>query len=204
MRLLRRAGRGRGLRGPGPPQHRRHQRRVGRHPRGQLGLGRRRRRPARRLLPQYRGNRRPDRVRPRPRRRLPGASDIGWLVEVSEANPNAYVNVVSVEQTGGEEDADADGATADQEAQYGTDPANPDTDDDGASDGQEITYGEPGPSPTIADSDGDGLLDGVELNETGTNPTGGDSDGDQISDGDEVAAGTDPLDPDDPAGGDGQ
>ena len=133
-----------------------------------------------------------------------GGSEIGWAIDVNPDDPNALVNVVYVRQEPtGDEDADADGATADQEALYGTDPTNPDTDDDGASDGQEINYGEPGPSPTTADSDGDGLLDGAELNETGTNPTGGDSDGDGLSDGDEVAAGTDPLDADDPAGGDG-
>ncbi len=134
-----------------------------------------------------------------------GGSDIGWAVELTEDAPNAILNAVFVRQEDntGEEDADGDGATADQEAQYGTDPADPDSDDDGASDGQEINYGEPGPSPVTPDSDEDGLLDGTEMNETDTNPTSGDSDEDGLSDGDEVDAGTNPLDPDDPGGGDG-
>ena len=61
--------------------------------------------------------------------------------------------------------------------------------------------------PRNADTDGDGLADGVETNtgvlvdatDTGTNPLVADSDGDGIPDGAEVAAGTDPNDLNDPA-----
>jgi ELWxxDGT repeat protein len=46
-----------------------------------------------------------------------------------------------------------------------------------------------------ADSDGDGLSDGDEVNTHGTNPLAADTDGDGFDDDDELAAGTNPLDP---------
>jgi hypothetical protein len=60
-----------------------------------------------------------------------------------------------------------------------------------------------GTDPNKADSDKDGLLDGVETNtgefvdeeNTGTDPNEADTDGDDYGDGSEVAGGTDPLDP---------
>ncbi len=77
----------------------------------------------------------------------------------------------------------------------------PDRDGDGRSDACEE---ELGTDPDVADSDGDGLLDGVETGtgdfvdagDTGTDPLDPDSDGDGVEDGDEVAAGSDPNDPD--------
>ncbi|MGH2534580.1 MAG: hypothetical protein ACRDJW_20140 [Thermomicrobiales bacterium] len=69
-------------------------------------------------------------------------------------------------------DRDGDGLTDDQERAIGTNPGNPDT-------------------------DGDGLSDGDEVNKYGTNPLDPDTDGDGWTDGREVAAGTDPLDPED-------
>ena len=67
-----------------------------------------------------------------------------------------------------------------------------DFDNDGASNAEEQANAT---NPTAADSDGDGLLDGVETangtfvdaNDTGTNPNNDDSDNDGINDGDEVA-----------------
>jgi hypothetical protein len=75
-----------------------------------------------------------------------------------------------------------------------------DPDEDGLWDGDEQNLGT---DPLDADSDDDGLTDGVETNtgvfldpgDTGTDPLDPDTDGDGSSDGDEVAAGTDPLDP---------
>jgi len=49
--------------------------------------------------------------------------------------------------------------------------------------------------PTDADSDDDGLLDGIEISKYKTDPNKYDTDGDGDSDGIEVEWGTDPLNP---------
>ncbi len=73
--------------------------------------------------------------------------------------------------------------------------AGSDWDGDGASDEREVSSGA---NPTLADTDGDGLEDGPELETFGTDPCSPDSDGDGLSDGDEVfgVVATDPSDPD--------
>lgn len=63
-----------------------------------------------------------------------------------------------------------------------TNPLHPDTDVDGMPDGGELDFGT---DPNVADSDGDGILDGDE-----------DFDRDRLGDGFEVAHGTDPRNPD--------
>ena len=63
-------------------------------------------------------------------------------------------------------DTDHDGLSDEQEAFYGSNPANPDTDGDGIKDGDEVDMGT---SPTDVDSDHDGIEDGVEL-QNGTDP----------------------------------
>ena len=73
----------------------------------------------------------------------------------------------------------------------GTDPLSADTDGDGLSDGQEVNVYRT--TPTNADTDGDGLKDGEEVGR-GTNPLATDSDGDGLLDGWEVAQGLDPVD----------
>ena len=63
-----------------------------------------------------------------------------------------------------------------------------------------------GTSPILADTDHDGLSDGVETHtgklvsatDTGTDPLNPNTDGDLVKDGKEVADGTDPHDPTDP------
>ena len=67
-----------------------------------------------------------------------------------------------------------------------------DDDNDGLSDSDEAIHGT---NPLVADSDGDSLNDGDEVNVYGTLPNDPDSDGDLINDGDEINNGSDPLDP---------
>ena len=120
-------------------------------------------------------------------------------------------------------DTDGDGLTDGQEVKIGTQPLVFDTDGDGVGDGDEVAQGtdpltpgngtgeagSTGSGGTAAggdatgtqdlysvDTDGDGLLDGQEINTHGTDPNNPDTDGDGWSDGDEVMIhGTDPLDP---------
>lgn len=81
-------------------------------------------------------------------------------------------------------DADDDGLTNQAEVDAGTAMAAADTDGDGLEDGAELNKHET--DPTKADSDGDGLSDGVEVNEHETNPMKADTDGDGLPDGEEV------------------
>jgi hypothetical protein len=64
-----------------------------------------------------------------------------------------------------------------------------DPDSDGLNNSGELTAGT---NPTVADTDGDGLNDGAEVNTHTTNPLVADTDGDGVNDGAEVAAGTNP------------
>ncbi|MCD4753798.1 MAG: protein kinase [Anaerolineaceae bacterium] len=77
-------------------------------------------------------------------------------------------------------DNDEDGLTNDREILLGTDPNNPDTDGDGLNDGLEVN--QYGTNPLNQDSDADTLTDGEEVNEIGTSPTNPDTDGDGIND----------------------
>ena len=65
------------------------------------------------------------------------------------------------------QDPDRDGLTNIQEYQAGTDPNKADTDGDGLNDGDEVNKYHT--NPLLADTDGDGIPDGVEVT-TGTNP----------------------------------
>jgi hypothetical protein len=93
-------------------------------------------------------------------------------------------------------DTDDDGLLDGEEVNtYFTDPTLADTDGDGLNDGIELTAGT---DPLITDSDSDGLSDGVEdANANGTvdvgetNPTLADTDGDTVIDGSDL----DPLNP---------
>ncbi|MGD7654590.1 MAG: sulfatase-like hydrolase/transferase [Verrucomicrobiales bacterium] len=72
------------------------------------------------------------------------------------------------------------------------------TDPDGDSDGDGLTDLEElnlGTDPNLADTDGDLLGDGAEVNRYGTDPLLSDTDGDSNPDGFEIAKGTDPKDP---------
>lgn len=75
----------------------------------------------------------------------------------------------------------------------------PDTDHDGIPDRFETGTGifvsadDTGTSPTLADTDGDGLSDGAEVHTHHSNPNVADTDGDGFPDGFEVTTGFDPA-----------
>lgn len=81
-------------------------------------------------------------------------------------------------------DLDFDGLSKLQEDELGTDFTNADTDGDGLNDGDEVNVHST--NPAQSDTDGDGLSDGDEVNEHSTNPNQADSDGDGLNDGDEI------------------
>ncbi len=93
-----------------------------------------------------------------------------------------------------------DGMDDGWEAANGLDPAVDDSagnpDNDGLTNLEEWNGGETPTNPREADSDGDDLNDGEEVNTHGTNPNNADSDSDGLNDGDEIAANTEPLDAD--------
>ena len=92
----------------------------------------------------------------------------------------------------GSDDDDKDGLTNSEEARLGTNPNVADTDGDGLKDGEEVNRYKT--NPLKADTDGDGLSDGDEVLKYHTDPLKADTDGDGLSDGDEVMKyKTDPL-----------
>ncbi len=94
-------------------------------------------------------------------------------------------------------DEDGDGLDNLTEYKRNTDPGKADTDGDGLKDGEEIEIHMS--DPRLADTDGDGIPDGEEVvkgNDTYvTNVLVADTDGDGLLDGAEVAGKTDPTDP---------
>lgn len=88
-------------------------------------------------------------------------------------------------------DDDKDGLSNSKEAELGTDPQKADTDGDGLSDGEEVNQFDT--NPKKQDSDDDTLLDGDEVNKHHTSPNNPDTDADGTPDGVEVANGSDPL-----------
>lgn len=112
------------------------------------------------------------------------------------ATETAVQVAIEIQQTLDAFDQDSDGLTALQETAEGTDTTKADTDGDGLSDGVEVR--EALTDPLNPDSDGDGLSDGVEVRETRTDPLNPDTDGDGISDKDDPLPNQslDPRDPD--------
>jgi len=92
----------------------------------------------------------------------------------------------------GSSDYDSDGLSRKQEIELGTNPDIADTDGDGIIDGLELN--QYNTDPLKMDSDGDGINDYVEIREYRTNPNIIDTDEDNLSDGDEITKlKTDPL-----------
>ena len=83
-----------------------------------------------------------------------------------------------------DDDDDNDGLSDVDEAAFGTDPFNSDTDGDGLLDGTEVdmAMGSGCPDPLNADSDGDTLSDGSESLTLGTSTCNADTDGDGVDD----------------------
>lgn len=94
------------------------------------------------------------------------------------------------------QDYDEDNLDNIDERSWGCDPGNPDTDGDGLLDGDEVNryFTNPLLSDAEADYDGDGLTNVEEVDIHETDPSNPDSDGDGYNDGIEVENGSDPLD----------
>ena len=94
-------------------------------------------------------------------------------------------------------DDDFDGLTNEEEIRYGTDPKVADSDGDGYLDGIEILCGTDPLDPLSkpVDSNGDGICDDLKKR-LGLNVYSADTDGDGLSDQLELILGTNPLDPD--------
>ena len=126
---------------------------------------------------------------------LPTVDPLATSTLLPTITPLAIItNTVGLTPTLSVEDAndlDNDGLSNASEVRLGSDPNVADTDGDGLADGLEfLTYGS---SPTNNDTDGDGLLDGAEVSQWGTLPTSADSDEDGTNDAIELQNGTDPL-----------
>lgn len=107
----------------------------------------------------------------------------GWTVTVVDGRGEASSRTVTSDPTRG--DTDADGLCDREERQSATDPNQADTDADGLDDQEELRTWGSDPSDVDSDDDSRGnaaLYDGNELQMHGTSPTLEDTDGDGISD----------------------
>lgn len=116
-----------------------------------------------------------------------------WAASTTKKNDAVLTTPSSTVKTDPISDADRDGLMYDQEMKIGTDPNNADTDGDGLSDGKEVN--EYKTNPKNFDTDNDGLTDGEETGVYKTDPTKADTDGDSYTDGTEVRGGYNPSGP---------
>ncbi len=107
--------------------------------------------------------------------------------KVNETPNDAYFTLgvgLTFQSDRGTSDDDKDGLTLDEEEKLGTDPKKADSDGDGLTDGEEVNKYKT--NPLNNDSDGDGLKDNDEMYTYKTNPLAGDSDNDGLLDGEEI------------------
>jgi hypothetical protein len=107
-----------------------------------------------------------------------------------ENPPLAGHRNVSVSFPDQQGDIDGDQLSNLQEIEHGTNLTDDDTDGDGLVDGVEVTVH--GTDPLKVDSDGDGVHDARELDEN-LDPNAGDTDGDGLTDSEELDGDTDPT-----------
>jgi hypothetical protein len=113
---------------------------------------------------------------------------VTWAIGTGTGQSWSYSNSLSLLAG---VDTDDDGVFDNKELRIGTNPLKADTDGDGLTDGQEVQ--EYGTNPLERDTDKDGWGDASEI-EKGTNPNAADSDGDGLNDLDEFTRHkTDPL-----------
>ncbi len=121
------------------------------------------------------------------------ATAFGILDQDGDGMPDWYEKLFSFlnpnDPTDATKDQDNDGLVNLQEYEHKTLPDVADTDGDGVTDGAEVNT--LSTRPTVTDTDLDGLPDGRE-GTLGTNPLIGDTDGDGFADGLEIARGSDP------------
>jgi hypothetical protein len=115
-----------------------------------------------------------------------------WMtVALKNATTNNTLDVTSVKLAGKSEDLDGDGLANERELAAGTNVSVADSDGDGLADGLEVD--QYGTDPTGTDTDTDGLTDGAEVSEYGSDPTAVDSDGDGLADDEELKRDLDPT-----------
>ncbi len=120
----------------------------------------------------------------------------GFNDDDNDGLPNAYEQqypdiLNPNDATDAAKDSDNDGLTNLEEFTGKTLPNNADSDGDGVKDGDEVNRAGGATNPLVADTDGDGLNDGGEVT-AGTDPLNADSDADGFSDGQEVLHGSNP------------
>ena len=121
---------------------------------------------------------------------LNGDEPAGSIVFSADADADGLPDVWEAENgldaavNDSQDDKDADGLSNELEFYLSTNLDGTDTDGDGLMDG--VEFNDLGSNPAAKDTDGDGLEDGREVDELETSPVLADSDSDGLSDGDEL------------------
>ncbi|ACV12035.1 conserved hypothetical protein [Halorhabdus utahensis DSM 12940] len=123
-----------------------------------------------------------------------GVQSVGVVFSTENGSTISSTSSVTVTVLQANASLDNDSLTDEREVALGTDPTVADTDGDGLDDGREVEIHDT--APTNPDTDGDGLVDGSEVTVYGTDPTDPDTDDDGLADVDELLADTSPTTPD--------